>query len=58
MHFDVRPITPNAGHEVSRVSELMTEAGRWNEDLIKSIFLPIDARAILRNPVRPQEEDW
>ena len=57
MHFDARPITPNAGHEVSRVSELMIEAGRWNKDLIKSIFLPIDARAILRNPVRPQE-DW
>jgi hypothetical protein len=48
MHFDARPITPNAGHNVNRVSELMTEVGRWNEDLIKFIFLPIDARAILR----------
>jgi hypothetical protein len=58
MHFDSRPITPNVAHNVNRVSELMTEAGRWNEDIIKSIFLPIDARAILRIPVRPQEEDW
>jgi hypothetical protein len=58
MHFDARTITPNAGHNVNRVSELMTKAGRWNEDLIKSIFLPIDARAILRIPVRPQEDDW
>lgn len=36
----------------------MTEAGNWNEELIRDIFLPIDANAILRIPTRQQYEDW
>jgi hypothetical protein len=58
LHFDARPITPSVGQEVTFVSDLMTEAGQWDEDVIRAIFLPIDARAILRIPVRLQEEDW
>lgn len=40
------------------VSELLTAFGQWNEDLIRAIFLPIDANAILRIPVRPHDDDW
>jgi len=58
MHFDARPITLGVGQEVTHVSELMTDTGQWDEQMIRAIFLPIDARAILRIPVRPQEEDW
>lgn len=44
-HFGARPITPRVeGHPVF-VSELMLEDGSWNEDLIRSLFLPIDAVA-------------
>lgn len=57
LHFDARPITPSVDQEVTHVSELMTEARQWDEDVIQVIFLPIDAQAILRIPMRPQEED-
>jgi hypothetical protein len=36
----------------------MIDNGLWDEELIRAIFLPIDACAILRIPVRPQEDDW
>jgi hypothetical protein len=58
MHFNAKPITPSEGQEVTLVSDLMLDSGQWNEKLIKSVFLPIDARAILRIPLRSQEEDW
>jgi hypothetical protein len=58
MHFNAKPITPSEGQEVTLVSDLMLDSGQWNEELIKSVFLPIDARAILRIPLRSQEEDW
>ena len=57
LHFDARLTTPSVDQEVTHVKELMTEAGQWDEDVIRAIFLPIDAWAILRIPVRPQEED-
>lgn len=57
-HFNARPITPSQGQQVTLVSELLLDSGHWDEELIKAIFLPIDARAILCIPVRPQEEDW
>lgn len=57
-HFDARPITPADGQEIALVSELLTASGKWNQELIRAIFLPIDARAILRIAVRPQENDW
>jgi hypothetical protein len=58
MHFDARAITPHEGQEVINVSDLITKAGLWNEEVIKAIFLPIDANAILLIPLRPQEDDW
>ena len=57
-HFDARPITPGDGQALTMVSELMTESGVWNEVLIREVFLPIDARAILKIPIRQQDEDW
>jgi hypothetical protein len=58
MHFDARSLTPGDGQEVTMVSDLLTESGNWNEELICGTFIPVDANAILRTPVRPQEEDW
>jgi hypothetical protein len=40
------------------VSELLTASGQWNEELIRAVFIPVDANAILRIPVRPQDDDW
>ena len=57
-HFDARPITPGDGQALTMVSELMTESGVWNDVLIREVFLPIDARAILKIPIRQQDEDW
>jgi len=58
MHFDARPLTPRADQEIDLVSDLLTESGHWNEELIRESFIPVDARAILRLPVRQQGEDW
>lgn len=56
-HFDGRPLTPRADQGVNLVSDLMSELGQWNEALIRETFIPVDAVAILRTPVRLQEED-
>lgn len=53
MHFDARPLTPMNDQEVNMVSDLMTESGCWNEELIREIFIPVDAHAILSIPARP-----
>jgi hypothetical protein len=39
------------------VAELITDDGVWNE-LIRAIFVAVDATAILRIPIRQQDEDW
>ena len=57
-HFDARPITPSDGQALTMVSDLATESGAWNEALIHEAFIRIDARAILKIPIRQQEEDW
>jgi hypothetical protein len=36
----------------------MTEVGQWDEGVIRATFIPIDANAILRIPLRSQDEDW
>lgn len=51
-HLDARLITPRDGQEVMLVSELRMGSGHWNEGLIRDTFLPIDAEAILRIPIR------
>lgn len=40
------------------VAELVTDDGVWNDELIRAIFVPVDATAILRIPIRQQDEDW
>jgi len=57
-HFSGQPLTPSEGQLVSRVGELLSENGQWDEALIRQIFFPIDAEAILRTPVRPNHEDF
>lgn len=57
-HFDARPITPGDGQTLTMVSELITDSGAWNEELIRDTFLLIDANTILRIPIRQQDEDW
>lgn len=56
-HFDAHPLTPPADQDVTMVSELLTETGEWDESLIRQVFIPIDADAILRIPLRIQEDD-
>ena len=51
------PITPGDGQAPTMVSELMTELGVWNEVLKREVFLRIHARAILKIPIRQQDED-
>jgi len=46
MHFDARPLTPSDGQEVTMVSDLMTNSGQWNEELIREICIPVDAAPI------------
>jgi ribonuclease HI len=58
LHFDARPITLAEGQDVSLVSELLTEEGQWNEQLIRDIFVPVDAEAIMRILVCLQDDDW
>lgn len=56
-HFSGRPITPKDDQEVATVAELLTASGQWNEELIRTIFFPVDAEAILRTPTRLQQCD-
>lgn len=56
LHFDARPITLGNGQEISLVSELMTASGHWNKEIIRDTFLPIDVEAILRIPIKAQDE--
>lgn len=49
-HFDARSITPRGNQQLEFVSELLTESGHWNVDLIRETFLPIDAEAISSTP--------
>lgn len=58
-HFDGRPITPREDQVPVRVSDLITASGQWNEALIRDVFLPIDANAIIRQPLgRGQSDFW
>lgn len=50
-HFGGRPLTSRDGQQVELVSDLLTESGGWNEQLITEIFFHVDAFAILKLPV-------
>ena len=39
-------------------SDLITDSGAWNEGLIRDIFFPVDANAILRMPLCAGGEDF
>lgn len=43
--------------DVSRVDQLLTASGQWNEEEVRASFIGIDADAILKIPVRGQGED-
>ena len=58
-HFEGRPITPGEGQVVQQVVELLNASGAWNEALIRELFVPVDARAILRMPrARGNHDFW
>ena len=56
-HFGAPPFTPEEGQPVSMVSELLSENGQWNEEVIKQSFIPVDNVAILRTPARIHHDD-
>jgi len=57
-HFDARPLTPQDGHDVVLVSDLLDPDGRWDGAKIRQSFIPVDAEAILHIPPRPQVTDF
>lgn len=44
-HFGGQPLTPGDGQQVSMVSNLLSDNGQWDEDLIKEIFFLVDVAA-------------
>jgi hypothetical protein len=50
-HFAGCPLTPDQGQNVEIVADLLTDSGAWNEDLIRTSFFPVDAAAILKQPI-------
>jgi hypothetical protein len=57
-HFDGRPLIVPDNPQVTTVSDLMTDSGGWNEELIKHQFVDVDAHAILCTPIRGAGEDF
>jgi hypothetical protein len=57
-HFAGQPITPRANLQILNVSDLLTTSGEWNTEIIKTCFLPIDADAILRQPIGRNSQDF
>jgi len=57
-HFAGQPLMPAEGQAVETVSDLITDSGAWNEGLIRDIFFPVDANAILKLPVMARGEDF
>ena len=57
-HFNGTPLVVPDEQQVTRVSELITASGGWNEEVIRQNFANIDAQAILRTPIRGTGEDF
>lgn len=57
-HFNGKPITPSDGQDMVQVSELITASGIWDEALIREHLVPVDAEAILRQPLCNNGEDF
>jgi len=51
-------LTPAEGQVVETVADLTTDSGDWNEELIRDIFFPVDANAILKLPMTSRGEDF
>jgi hypothetical protein len=51
-HFSGKPIVFQEDHGLVYARELVMDSGQWNEDLIRASFLGIDAKEILRTPIR------
>lgn len=56
-HFRGKPITEPVRQHVHVVSDLLIPSGSWNTELIKQLFLDVDAQAILSLPVSGVRED-
>lgn len=56
-HFGGKPITSGQNEPVTMVADLLTPSGAWNVELIKHVFVEVDAHAILSTPVRGRGED-
>lgn len=57
-HFGGRLITPEDGQEIQLLSDLIKASGAWNDGLIRGIFFPVDAYAILKIPISGRGEDF
>jgi len=57
-HFDARPITPRVAGHPNLVSEQLTTSGSWNVEAVRALVLPIDAAAILRQPLGQGDGDF
>lgn len=53
-----KPFTLHEPNFVTLVSELITNSGQWNEDLIRQTFCEFDAEAILSTMVYGRGEDF
>jgi hypothetical protein len=51
-HFNGRPIITNMNAPVTMVADLLTPSGAWNTELIKQVFVDVDAHAISSTQVR------
>lgn len=56
-HFSGKPITSPEQPQVNMVADLLTPSGAWNEELIKQLFVNVDAHAILSTPIRGRGDD-
>lgn len=56
-HYGGRPLSVLDNPQIQLVSELLTQSGAWNEELIKQVFISIDVQAILCTPIRGAGSD-
>jgi hypothetical protein len=55
----LKPITPRNHNVITKVSDLINPVtGQWDEQLIRDVFMSIDAEAILATPIRDDFEDF
>jgi ribonuclease HI len=57
-HFGGKPLTLPDAQQANLVSDLLTASGQWNVELVRQIFYPVDAEAIIKIPLRNSVEDF